>query len=243
MATRLKVLSILAICLILFLRLDGLRSFPRADRRHADVMMFRFAPHYRPSPAESWIISARRGLLMPDIRRRESRGRWVRKHFPRCRGTILLYLLLSGDVELNPRPKYKYPCVRCKKPVRRCQKGIQCDSCDLWCHTTCAQVSDDVYSKLAACNDSWSCIKCTFLELPFPNPVPINPVSPMAERNTNDGDADMNGVNDRDSVYSPLEDSTNQTILCHLNAQSLMNKMDELHSPHRCQQTCRVRGK
>ena len=40
----------------------------------------------------------------------------------------------------------------------------------------------------------------------------------------------MNGVNDHDSVYSPLEDSTNQTILCHLNAQSLMNKMNELHS-------------
>ena len=33
-------------------------------------------------------------------------------------------LLLSGDVELNPGPRYKFPCGRCETPVRANQKGL-----------------------------------------------------------------------------------------------------------------------
>ena len=49
-------------------------------------------------------------------------------------------LLLSGDVELNPGPKYKFPCSSCEKSVRANQKGLQCDECDKWFHSVCEQV-------------------------------------------------------------------------------------------------------
>ena len=39
-------------------------------------------------------------------------------------------LLLSGDVELNPGLRYKFPCGRCEKRVRANQKHLQCDECD-----------------------------------------------------------------------------------------------------------------
>ena len=43
------------------------------------------------------------------------------------------YLVLSGDVSLNPGP-ITDPCVVCKKGCRRNQRMVQCDKCDLWCH-------------------------------------------------------------------------------------------------------------
>ena len=32
---------------------------------------------------------------------------------------VYLCLLLSGDIKQNPGPIYKYPCVRCEKPVKK----------------------------------------------------------------------------------------------------------------------------
>lgn len=160
--------------------------------------------------------------------------RRVQKHLLRCQTvpihiSILLYLLLLGDVELNPGPTYKYPCTRCET-LRRNQKEIQCNSCDLWCHTKCTHMSDDAYYKLASSNDSWSCIKCTFVELSFSNYIPTNPESAKSVQHASAGEPEMNEEIDCDNLPSPLEDSTNQAIFCHLNVQSLMNKMDELCS-------------
>ena len=124
MATRsAKVLQIPVICLILSLRLHNYRSLSRADSNHPDTMLTRFAPCFWPSPGESWIICARRWLLLPDIQRDKNRMRQAQKHLLRreivaIHITIHLFLLLSGDVELNPGPTYKYPCLRCEKPVR-----------------------------------------------------------------------------------------------------------------------------
>lgn len=44
---------------------------------------------------------------------------------------LLTVLLLDGDIHLNPGPNWKYPCGTCNKPVKRNQKGTQCDHCDL----------------------------------------------------------------------------------------------------------------
>ena len=74
---------------------------------------------------------------------------------------VYLCLLLSGDVELNPGPTYKYPCVRCEKPVRRNQKGIQCDICDRWYHSNCVPISDAEYSRLSNCDDVFICALCS----------------------------------------------------------------------------------
>ncbi len=40
---------------------------------------------------------------------------------------VFWLLLLSGGVEVNPDPVYKYPCTVCS---RKNQRGIQCNRCD-----------------------------------------------------------------------------------------------------------------
>ena len=60
-------------------------------------------------------------------------------------------LLLSGDINVNPGPTWKYPCGVCKKPVKSNQRGIQCDSCDVC--PTC-------YETLANSSCAWICPEC-----------------------------------------------------------------------------------
>lgn len=56
---------------------------------------------------------------------------------------LLSLLLLAGDIQLNPEPNWKFPCGSCNKPVKKNQKGFQCDHCNLWYHTKCCAVGDD----------------------------------------------------------------------------------------------------
>ena len=65
-----------------------------------------------------------------------------------------------GDILRNPGPEWKYPCGVCQKPVKNNQKGLQCDSCDLWYHTNCCRVNDIVYNALANSSCSWICCGC-----------------------------------------------------------------------------------
>ena len=128
-----------------------------------------------------------RSLHLPDISRRQSRCR--------TRSTLLanklkvsqksvlslatICLLLSGDVELNPGPRYKFPCGWCEKPVRANQKGLQCDECDKWFHSVCEQVPP---GTLAGGDDDWFCSLCSlpflsdsFLILQLPLTMPPTP--------------------------------------------------------------------
>ena len=45
-------------------------------------------------------------------------------------------LLLSGDIQVNPG-RVEHSCTMCKKPVKRDQWGICCDTCDEWSHARC----------------------------------------------------------------------------------------------------------
>ena len=68
-------------------------------------------------------------------------------------------LVLAGDIELNPGPvNYKYPCGTCLKPVRSNQKGVACDSCDLWYHKACLGMRTCIYDNLGTV--SWHCLHC-----------------------------------------------------------------------------------
>ena len=77
-------------------------------------------------------------------------------------------LLIAGDVELNPGP-IKYPCTVCNRPVKRNQRGIQCDSCDLWTHANCCSMSVDEYKQLGDSDTNWICPTCLSSELPYAN--------------------------------------------------------------------------
>ncbi|CAG2218688.1 SIAE [Mytilus edulis] len=51
-------------------------------------------------------------------------------------------------------------CGICRKLVKRNDKAIQCDECDLWIHTRCTSVDNTTYTKLQNTNDQWFCQNC-----------------------------------------------------------------------------------
>ena len=59
---------------------------------------------------------------------------------------LVVVLLLSGHVELNPVPitpnhsssfSTNYPCGICQKKVKDSHHALLCDKCELWFHTDC----------------------------------------------------------------------------------------------------------
>lgn len=78
-------------------------------------------------------------------------------------GLCILYLSIllianAGDVELNPGPKPA--CGLCDKTVRINQRGICCDSCNIWFHTKCLNLSSTTYKAIQSSNLSWICCSC-----------------------------------------------------------------------------------
>ena len=85
----------------------------------------------------------------------------------RCHPTAtasLITLLLCGDVESNPgpRPSHKsiYPCGYCQLPVDYGQKAQCCDTCDVWFHHTCIDMSSRTYSSLTRNSKVWYFYRC-----------------------------------------------------------------------------------
>ena len=73
---------------------------------------------------------------------------------------LLSMLPLGGDIQLNTGPNWRYPCGVWNKAVKKNQKGIQCDHCDLWYHTKCCSVGDEMYRILANSSCTWMCVDC-----------------------------------------------------------------------------------
>ena len=74
---------------------------------------------------------------------------------------LLLCLLLSGQVELNPGPRPpKYPCGDCGKAVvyGKGKGSIACDTCDRWFHRECLNMNTVIFEAQA--NLSWHCCCC-----------------------------------------------------------------------------------
>ena len=76
------------------------------------------------------------------------------------RQLLLSLLLLAGDIISNPGPQWKFPCGFCSKPIMRNQRGIQCDNCDRWFHTSCYTIGDQTYETLGTSSCVWIC--CDF---------------------------------------------------------------------------------
>ena len=58
-------------------------------------------------------------------------------------------------------------CANCNKSVLPSHQALQCDGCGFWHHTSCANVSDEVYDFLSRHEDEdsihWCCGKCTVM--------------------------------------------------------------------------------
>ena len=132
---------------------------------------------------------------------------------------FLLILLLSGDIEINPGPSFKYPCGRCERPVKSNQKGIQCDLCDKWYHVNCEHISSESYHLLANNTDEWFCGLCSlpplsdsFFEVPPPEPFSPGQIEQIIEPTTS------------------LNLTSKDLFISHLNIRSLLPKLDELRT-------------
>ena len=98
------------------------------------------------------------------------------KYYPGAVASLRLSrLVLAGDVHPNPgynakasttansnrpRPRYRFPCKECDKPVRSNQKGILWGICNFWFHIRCIGMDDNIYYPLASSDENWTCFGC-----------------------------------------------------------------------------------
>ena len=83
-------------------------------------------------------------------------------------GSALFLILLSGQVELNPGPPMSgslnlssiFPCGYCEDPVTWEQRGICCDSRDVWFHKDCVDMGSFTFLAYSTTNVSWICCRC-----------------------------------------------------------------------------------
>ena len=55
---------------------------------------------------------------------------------------------ISNDNDLNPPRNLRWPCSLCNKNVTDNINGVQCDTCDKWCHLNCEDISLKEYEIL-----------------------------------------------------------------------------------------------
>ena len=55
---------------------------------------------------------------------------------------------ITNETELNPPNNLRWPCCICNKNVTSTMKGIQCDTCNKWCHIKCDCMTIDEYNFL-----------------------------------------------------------------------------------------------
>ena len=85
---------------------------------------------------------------------------------PRCHLVILLSLVVSGQVEVNPGPNIDQsvpldPCGVCDANVDDHHKALLCDDCQAWYHNSCTGISIEQYDDLLNySNFSWKCVLC-----------------------------------------------------------------------------------
>ena len=126
-------------------------------------------------------------------------------------------LFMAGDIALNPGPA-RFPCTVCTRPVRINQSGIECDACHRWTHTSCSDVSVDLYNQMEAQVEfSWYYPSCLFLELPL---VDVSDVSSLAADECST-DADLSIVNQLGAAIQGIR-------IVHHNIQGIHSKLTEL---------------
>ena len=141
---------------------------------------------------------------------------------------------VGNPVELNPGP-VKYLCGVCQKAVKNNGKAICCDKCAIWYHMNCTSMSNAVYKTQVNNSKSWICCQCgmpNFDSALFQSTV-IDTSNSFELLNSS-----CESIDSLTSVISPPKYTpspkkgrnaaqTLKTLV--LNAQSLSNKIDEIH--------------
>ena len=87
--------------------------------------------------------------------------------------------------------------------------GICCDTCERWCDSKCAWISNEEYYRLGSCDDLWLC-----------------PASCLPSFNTS-----LFEISSNSSLsYNNLSVSPNLISISHLNTRSILSSFDEVSS-------------
>ena len=59
-------------------------------------------------------------------------------------------------------PNWKYPCIECTNPVKSNQRGLLCNTCNMWVHLKCTNLTKMQYDFLELNEDiPFFCLKCS----------------------------------------------------------------------------------
>ena len=121
-------------------------------------------------------------------------------------------------------PNWKYPCIKCSKPVKVNQQGLECNSCIKWIHLKCTRLTETQYIYLEensstpficfACNPDWVCNPSSDLttlttEIETNLNSSINSSSPSLNDSTSF--SDVSSANSSDFVYVDESDSDSES--------------------------------
>ena len=81
------------------------------------------------------------------------------RSFNPSKGTnLLILIILAGDIEMNPGPRYL--CRLCKKYCKASEKFVKCEECEKRFHTSCKNLDEKELQELESGNESWYCTNC-----------------------------------------------------------------------------------
>ena len=119
-------------------------------------------------------------------------------------------------------PNWKYPCIKCQKPVKTNQKGLQCNTCNKWLHLKCTDLTLDQYNFLETnINSPFYCLICKPKTLCADGTSTNINLSVSFDSSLNDSNYnnDTSSANSSDFVYVDETDSDSES--CGLNFNSL----------------------
>ncbi len=160
-------------------------------------------------------------IVLPTMRICSAYGLYSKKGILTINVTLLI-LAEAGDIEVNPGPakrNVKYPCGICAKAVKSNQRGIQCDNCDKWLHTRCIGLSCDDYIR----HRHGPARNASRLHYHLETSNSDSIFNTSTSSSISSGNSSMY----IDEPLSPTPTKRDLTT-CHLNAQSIMNKHDEI---------------
>ena len=163
---------------------------------------------------------------------------------------MLLLIIISGDVQLNPGPKY--PCGMCTKNVNNNQKAMGCEQCSVWYHNKCTGMSDNLYRVFMEHESYvWICYRCGLPNLMDPTffwtPNTSNPFDVLADIDSDLSNLSSDYATNAEWIGTPRHTSSpkkNQGTktsrskshrvkrsmkFLNINFQSISNKIPSLH--------------
>ena len=121
---------------------------------------------------------------------------------------LLLLITLSGDIEVNPGPPKKesvYPCGLCEHPVTWNCRGVCCDGCNIWHHSSGIELCSKDYELLEKSNVQWICCKCESMTISSFTFKSYNLETSNLYEQITGLDSAMESIS---SVFSPLKSSS-----------------------------------